>query len=110
MERELKPGDHVIYVDTHRRAHHALVTTWWLSGRHEGDAYVANKSVAEFKAVHGADTMPCVNLVFVLDEPDRRDQYGNQKQHESSVTHGDCQTPPRLGNYWLFPHEFEGEI
>lgn len=105
MERNFK-NDHVIYVDAFRRAHNALVTTWWRGGNTDG----APSNLEEYRKLYGEHAQPSVNLVFLLKDLGRTDQYGFQKQHEGSVPHGDSQTPPRLGRYYLYPDEYDGMI
>lgn len=64
---DLREGDAVWYYDELRQRHDAIVT-----------------------AVHGAPSvewMPCVNLLFTIKDPARRDTYGAQIQRESSVQH-----------------------
>jgi len=103
--KALKVGDHIIFVDEKRVAHDALVETWWLGATYVDGKAIANDSIEKFEREFGEGKRPAVNLVFISDDPDHRDQYGGQKVHKGSVIHGDVQTPPRLGNYWLFASE-----
>jgi hypothetical protein len=65
MDKLIKVGDAVIYIDERYREHNALVTS-----------------------VHGEpDKRPCVNLLFVSDDESRRDQYGTQIDRRSSCVH-----------------------
>lgn len=102
--KSITVGDHVVFFDEMRVAHDALVETWWMGQRAVGDP-ARVETVAEFQAIHGEKSRPSVNLVYVVSSDDRRDQYGGQKKHDGSVPHGDSQTPPRLGRYWLFADE-----
>lgn len=70
MERIVKEGDHVIFTDTHRRQHSALVTEVWDSG-----------------AEQRMDSLPALNLLYVVSDDTRMDQYGRQIERESSVVH-----------------------
>jgi len=69
MERKfVNVGDHIIFTDTHRRQHSALVTEVWDSGVEQR-----------------RDSLPAVNLLYVVDDETRMDQYGRQIERESSV-------------------------
>lgn len=86
---KLEDGMHVKYVDSVGQMHDALVTTCW--GNREvdldGDAHL----------------LPAINIVYVLLDSTRRDQWGQQKEHDSSVCHKRNQAAP--GRYWVFPCE-----
>ena len=77
-DRTLKAGDVVIYLDEHGVKHSALVTY-----SHLADC----KNVGEFQEKFGPGSMPCINLVFVTKDPDRKDGYGQQIERRSSVVH-----------------------
>ena len=77
MERERKNGDVIVYVDEHGKPHNALVTNWW------GDM--------------------CCNLLFVVDDADKKDPYGNQIERRSSCSHRKVVQAP--GNFWYHPDE-----
>jgi len=76
-------GDAVKVVDEVYGEHTALVTT-----------------------VHGEFSsafVPCINVVYVSKDPDKRDPYGQQIERLSSLQHY-SQGPagmPRPGRYWL---------
>ena len=73
MERKLiSVGDHVIFTDTHRKQHSALVTEVWDSGVEQR-----------------RDSLPALNLLYVVKDETRTDQYGRQIERESSVVHVD---------------------
>ena len=77
MEREKRVGAHVIFIDSHRNEHNALVTEWW------------------------SDT--CLNLVFVSSDELRTDRYGRQIEREpTSVVHVSLN---EHGNCWKWPDE-----
>ena len=69
-------GDAVIFVDERRKQHCALVTE-----------------------VHGTDEAPSVNLLYVSDDENERDNYGRQIKRQSSVVHDDDQSGG--GNCWM---------
>ena len=73
MERKfVNVGDHVIFTDTHRQQHSALVTEVW-----DGGPDVEQRE----------DSLPAINLLYVVEDDSRRDQYGRQIERESSVVH-----------------------
>lgn len=77
--REMKNGDHVIFVNALGVEHDALLT-----------------------AIHGDGTaVPSVNVVFVLQGDNMRDGYGQQISRESSVVHQGNQGAE--GMYWRKP-------
>jgi len=94
VERVLKDGDHVVYFDEHQEQHDALVTRAWSDGL----------SVDGFRAKYDGKTF-CVNLTYVIKDPDMRDTWGQQTKHEGSVTYGGDQSPARLGRCWVLPEE-----
>lgn len=77
MARERKVGDAIIYTDEQGKKHNALVTNWW------GDT--------------------CCNLLFVVDEADRKDPHGNQIERRGSSSHRSVVQAP--GNFWAYPDE-----
>ena len=84
MERELTVGSSVIFIDSIRRRLPGLV-----------------------QAIHGRfgpNNNPAINLIVVSTDPDRRDSYGRQIEHFTSVGHADCQKPV-IGMCWHFPDE-----
>jgi hypothetical protein len=63
--RNVYVGSRVIYTDTHRVDHEALVT-----------------------AAHGLpDKYQCINVVYVSDDAAKTDPYGRQIERASSATH-----------------------
>ncbi len=97
MERILKPGAHVVYFDPLNKPHDALVTIF--HGGSEG------MTLEEYKQKYHADGPPCVNLLWVDSDESKTDPYGRQISRQTSNSHGDSQSPKRLGNYWLWPDE-----
>lgn len=87
MEREYKCGAHVTYVDQFGKEQEAIVNQWW------GDvsAYQPNKPI------------PGCNLVFVVDDESKTDNYGRQIQRETSVVHKSNQAAN--GRFWKWPEE-----
>lgn len=65
-------GDHVIFIDPYRKEHSALVTEVW-----DGGPDVDQQE----------DSLPAINLLYVVSDEARMDQYGRQIERESSVTH-----------------------
>jgi hypothetical protein len=71
MERKfVNVGDHIIYTDPRRQQHSALVVE------------VHDSGVEQRR-----DSLPALNLLYVVDDETRMDQYGRQIERESSVVH-----------------------
>lgn len=87
MERKLKVGDSVVYVDQYGKPHTALVTIVWTN-------------IESYQSPTG---QPGCNLIFVSDDPSKTDQYGTQIERETSVIHMTHQ--PAHGRYWRWPDE-----
>lgn len=77
VTRETHRGKACVFVDPVGKAHDALITEVW--GKQ------------------------CVNVVFVTDEDNQRDDYGQKLVRFTSVMHGSVQQAH--GNYWLLPGE-----
>lgn len=66
----LQLGDVVVYVDTLRKKHNALVT-----------------------AIHGdPEDNPSINLLIVSTDVNKDDQYGRQIERQSSIVHSSSQS------------------
>jgi len=81
--RQPKVGEAVVFVDARAQSHAALLT-----------------------AVHGTANEhggPAVNLVFVTDDTEKRDPYGQQIERETSVVHRKHQSAD--GMYWRFAED-----
>jgi hypothetical protein len=92
---ELKVGDVVKYVDQKRRVRDALVTCIHMGG-------LAN-NIEEFKEKSGS--FPCINVVVVMCEEDRKDPYGTQTEHASSVQYYNAASAAAGGFYYRFYSE-----
>ncbi len=97
MDHVLKTGAHVVYFDPTSGRHDALVTIF-----HGGSPEMTE---SEYKQKYHCEGPPCVNLLWVDPDESRTDPYGRQISRASSCSHGDSQSPKRLGNYWLWPDE-----
>jgi hypothetical protein len=86
MERTLKIGQYVKVVDEVGQTHDGLVTNQW------GCA-----------SVKDGEPGPCINVLYVVDDPARTDPYGNQIERLSSTSHKRSTAAP--GRYWYFPDE-----
>ena len=71
----MKVGQSVVYVDPTAQDRPALVT-----------------------AVHSNHEFPSINVVFVNDDANQRDNYGQKIERATSVTHQSDQKAH--GNYW----------
>lgn len=75
MEKELKIGDGIVFIDEHRVEHPAIVTRVWTS----------------------TGGLPGCNLVFVTDDETKEDPYGRQIERRTSVVHISMQPAGGLG-------------
>jgi hypothetical protein len=90
MERSYEVGAHIVYVDPKGVRRDALVNVWWTN----------DQEIAEYRSVSGE---PGCNLVIVSDDEARKDSYGRQTEHATSVVHKTKQVAP--GNFWCWPDE-----
>lgn len=91
--KEIQVGQHVVFVDSKRGWHQALVTAVW------GEPHLSSMSQA-----HGEQfTYPCINLVCVSGDPAKDDQYGRQIERETSIPYFRDSSAP--GFCWLFPED-----
>lgn len=82
-----KEGDIVIYHDEVGKPYNALIT----SGGFE----------------HGGSATGWINVLYVSDDPAKRDNYGRQIERQSSVSHVTGTTA--WGRYWRWPDEEPNE-
>jgi hypothetical protein len=86
MERTLKIGQYVKVVDEVGITHDGLVTNQWGTEK-----------------VEAGKPGPTINVLYVVDDPAKRDPYGNQIERLSSTSHKLNSSAP--GRYWYFPDE-----
>lgn len=82
MTRSIKKGQCVIFVDEDRVEHSALVTNIWGSFQWDDE-----KPLVSAPGTPENNWPSCLNLVYVLQDENRTDQYGNQTRHVTSVVH-----------------------
>jgi hypothetical protein len=115
MERELKVGQHLVFVDAERKERDALLLCIHGDPRgaqrtcrtdEKGEYISDEKGVIisdEVEGTAGSD-WPCINIVVVRDNPSAQDQYGREttKEHTSVVhwTYSSAQ-----GYCWRFADE-----
>ncbi len=109
-KRRPRVGDSVIFHDSKGKAHNALLKAVWDQYRSVEDEkgefvtddngnYVTEPMFAE----DDLSDLPCVNLVYVSDDPNRDDSCGRQTEIDTSVGHKGSQNVH--GNYWRFEWE-----
>lgn len=113
MERELKVGMHLIYIDADREERDALLIA--IHGDPKGTAHYVPKLDEDGNVATGEDGgfvidheykhWPCVNLVVVEKNQSAQDQYGRQTQKDgiTSVVH--WRDSSAHGFCWRFPGE-----
>ena len=105
-ERAFKTGTRVIFIDSLRQPHEALVTTWWHNAEHgktEGE-------LREYYEKNGFTpvSLPLCNLVIVSSDTSKEDPYGRQIERVTSIPYGrDQGMTPFLGYCWCWPDEVE---
>ena len=109
MERAFKIGCSVIFFDSHREPHEALVTNWFHGGR---DGQTVEEYLSSGTNWDGgprtSNMLPCCNVVWVSSDKDKSDPYGRQLERQTSCTYGRSQGPhPFLGMSWCWPDELE---
>ena len=113
MERAFKIGCRVVFFDSHRVAHEAIVTNWFHGGP-DGETVAAKQQKWE-DAVKAAGPgqsspfwFPCCNVVFVSADKEKSDPYGRQLERATSCSYGRQQgNTPFVGNCWCWPDEEE---
>lgn len=103
MERAFKIGCKVIFFDSLRRKHEALVTNWFHGGPD-------GQTLEEYKQAYRGSPFytPCCNLLWVSSDSAKEDPYGRQVERQTSVSYGREQgMTPFVGNCWAWPDEEE---
>ncbi len=105
MERAFKIGCRVIFFDSHRRPHDAIVTNWFHGGP-DGQTVAEMEQAARERGVTSPIYTPCCNIVWVSSDESKSDPYGRQLERATSVSYGRTQGPkPFLGMCWAWPDE-----
>lgn len=104
MERELKAGQHVVYTDPVGKKHDAIVTIWHAGGEWIDDKHVPFETLMNYRRVYGEQSVPCLNLVYASKDAMKRDDYGQQLERATSISHKSVMGPCH-GNYFEFPDE-----
>ena len=91
QERKLEIGGTVVYIDSHRVEHTALVNC--IHGDPEGRNLLVVDGACQYDdegvAKMGApgEAWPCINLLIVSPNEECQDQYGRQIERFTSVVH-----------------------
>ncbi len=90
--RKLEIGDHVIFIDSRRRRHNALLTA-------------IHGEITEYERDGKTELqIPCVNLTHVSGDARRVDEYGQQLERDAtSCVHRSDNSAD--ANCWIFPDE-----
>ena len=104
MERAFKIGCKVIFFDSLRNKHEALVTNWFHSGP-DGQTWAEYEKEFKDKGYHPIYT-PCCNLLWVSSDKSKEDPYGRQVERATSVSYGrEVGMIPFIGMCWAWPDE-----
>lgn len=82
QERKTQVGLDIIFIDSLRKPHKALITAAW--------------------------SPTCCNLVYVSDDEKKDDSYGRQIERATSVMHKSAQGDTVYGMVWCWPEELTG--
>ena len=111
MERAFKIGCRVVFFDSLRQPHEAIVTNWFHGGPDGQTVAEAEAKLAEaIKAggQPGSLYMPCCNVVWVSEDKDKTDPYGRQIERQTSCNYGRQQGMTQfVGMCWCWPDEIE---
>lgn len=107
MERAFKIGCRVIFFDSLRHAHEAIVTNWFHGGP-DGQLASEREQTAKDSGQAPPIYMPCCNLVYVSSDVEKKDPYGRQLERATSCNYGRWQgSVSFLGMCWAWPDEEE---
>jgi len=107
MERAFKIGCRVVFFDSLRQQHDAIVTNWFHGGP-DGQTIEELQAARDARGVTSPLSMPCSNIVWVSSDVNKTDPYGRQVERATSVSHGKSQgLVPFLGMSWCWPDEEE---
>jgi hypothetical protein len=112
MERAFKIGCSVIFFDSYRQAHNAIVTEWFHGGPDGQTVAELQQKHEEQQATNSPEHRssfytPCCNLVWVSADKDKKDPYGRQLERQTSCSYGRGYSTPFLGMCWAWPDEEE---
>lgn len=117
MEKSLKPGSIVIFVDAERRRHNALVTEAHgdelgreAKYKHDEEGHVCYDEKGIYPVIESygpvGERWPCINLTYVSSDPKKHDSYGRQLERDAtSVPYLEDSTA--AGYCFFFPGEEE---
>ena len=106
MERAFKVGCHVVFFDSYRQAHDAIVTNWFHGGS-DGQTYDEYVTSQKAQGITSPIYTPSCNLVYVSEDKTREDSYGRQLERRTSCCNGRQSSTPFLGECWAWPDEAE---
>lgn len=107
MERAFKIGCKVIFFDSHRVPHEALVTNWFHGGP-DGQTVAELEQKHHEKGITSPLYMPCCNVVWISSDKEKTDPYGRQLERQTSCQYGrQTGMTPFVGMCWCWPDELE---
>ena len=107
MDRAFKIGCAVVFFDSLRQPHDAVVTNWFHGGP-DGQTVAEIEAGYREKGITSPVHMPCCNVVWVSSDVDKTDPYGRQIERQTSCGYGrDQGMTPFIGMCWCWPDEIE---
>ena len=111
MERAFKIGCRVVFFDSLRQPHEAIVTNWFHGGLDGETVASVQQKHDDFADKAGRPkapmSMPCCNVVWVSSDTTKHDNYGRQIERQSSCQYGGQMYVPYTGMCWCWPDELE---
>jgi len=106
MERAFKIGCRVVFFDSLRQPHEAIVTNWFHGGP---DGQTVEEYLSKYDPERrNAAWLPCCNVVWASSDPSKSDPYGRQLERQTSCSYGRSQgMTPFIGMCWCWPDELE---
>lgn len=104
MDRAFKIGCRVIFFDSHRQPHDAIVTNWFHGGP-DGQTLKQRQEHRDAQGITSPDYMPCCNVAWVSGDSNKTDPYGRQLERQTSCSYGRNQSTPFIGMCWAWPDE-----
>lgn len=107
MERAFKIGCSVIFFDSLRKPHAAVVTNWFHGGP-DGQSVEEYLEKSKASPYYTPNALPACNVAFVSGDEEKKDPYGRQLERQTSCSYGRNQgMTPFVGMCWCWPDELE---
>jgi len=107
MERAFKIGCRVVFFDSLRQPHEAIVTNWFHGGA-DGQSVEEYLEKSKSSPYYTPNALPSCNVAWVSSDTNKTDPYGRQFERQTSCSYGRNQgMTPFIGQCWCWPDEIE---